>query len=142
MMEAPEKTVQPTHVDQTKKRVDHEKEMDKKKHDRMMDRARTRDVKKINMQEYGGPPISRKEYMKKKNKGIGYSAVQEDSFADKSKASGISTGTLKKVYQRGVAAWKTGHRPGTTPTQWGHARVNAFIKKKKQGGLNHDKDLA
>ena len=135
-------TVQPTQADQVKKRVDREKEMDKKKHDRMMDRARTRDVKKINMQEYGGPPISRKDYMKKKNKGIGYNAVQEDSFADKSKASGISTGTLKKVYQRGVAAWKTGHRPGTTPQQWGHARVNAFISKKKKGGLNHDKDLA
>jgi len=68
--------------------------------------------------------------------------MQEASFEDKSKASGISVGTLKKVYQRGVAAWKTGHRPGTTPSQWGHARVNAFIRKKKKGGLNHDKDLA
>jgi hypothetical protein len=29
-----------------------------------------------------------------------------------------------------------------TPQQWGHARVNAFIVKKKKGGLNHDKDLA
>jgi hypothetical protein len=106
-----------SHIDVAKKRVDREKEMDKKKHDRIMDRARTRDVKKVNMQTEG-------------------------SFADKSKASGISTGTLKKVYDRGVAAWKTGHRPGTTPQQWGHARVNAFIKKKKQGGLNHDKDLA
>ncbi len=106
-----------SHADVAKKRVDREKEMDKKKHDRMMDRARTRDVKKVNMQTEG-------------------------SFADKSKASGISTGTLKKVYQRGVAAWKTGHRPGTTPQQWGHARVNAFISKKKKGGLNHDKDLA
>jgi len=66
----------------------------------------------------------------------------EASFADKSKASGISVGTLKKVYDRGVAAWKTGHRPGTTPQQWGHARVNAFIAKKKKGTLNHDKDLA
>ena len=106
-----------SHVDVAKKRVDREKEIDKKKHDRIMDRARTRDVKKVNMQTEG-------------------------SFADKSKASGISTGTLKKVYNRGVAAWKTGHRPGTTPQQWGHARVNAFIRKKKQGGLNHDKDLA
>ena len=68
--------------------------------------------------------------------------VAEDSFADKSKKSGISVATLKKVYNRGVAAWKTGHRPGTTPSQWGHARVNAFIVKKKKGGLNHDKDLA
>ena len=64
------------------------------------------------------------------------------SLADKAKKSGISVGTLRKVYNRGVAAWKTGHRPGTTPSQWGHARVNAFIVKKKRGGLNHDKDLA
>jgi hypothetical protein len=68
--------------------------------------------------------------------------IQENSFAEKSKKSGISVATLKKVYNRGVAAWKTGHRPGTTPQQWGHARVNAFITKKKKGGLNHDKDLA
>jgi hypothetical protein len=65
-----------------------------------------------------------------------------DGLASKSKASGISVDTLKKVYDRGVAAWKTGHRPGTTPQQWGFARVNAFIVKKKKGGLNHDKDLA
>ena len=26
--------------------------------------------------------------------------------------------------------------------QWGYARVNAFIVKRKKGGLNHDKDLA
>jgi len=60
----------------------------------------------------------------------------------KAEKSGISYGTLKKVYDRGVAAWRTGHRPGTTPSQWGYARVNAFITKKKKGGLNHDKDLA
>jgi len=60
----------------------------------------------------------------------------------KAEKSGISYGTLKKVYDRGVAAWRTGHRPGTTPSQWGFARVNAFITKKKNGGLNHDKDLA
>lgn len=65
-----------------------------------------------------------------------------DGLAAKSKKSGISVDTLKKVYNRGVAAWKTGHRPGTTPQQWGMARVNAFIVKKKKGGLNHDKDLA
>ena len=60
----------------------------------------------------------------------------------KAEKSGISYGTLKKVYNRGVAAWKTGHSPGTTPSQWGYARVNAFITKKKKGGLNHDTDLA
>jgi len=68
--------------------------------------------------------------------------LDEGALADKAKKSGISVGTLRKVYNRGMAAWKTGHRPGTTPQQWGHARVNAFIVKKKKGGLNHDKDLA
>jgi hypothetical protein len=74
-----------------------------------------------------------------------YSELQEKAssgLAKKAEKSGISVGTLRKVYNRGVAAWKTGHRPGTTPQQWGMARVNAFIVKKKKGGLNHDKDLA
>ena len=66
----------------------------------------------------------------------------EGALADKAKKSGISVGTLRKVYNRGMAAWKTGHRPGTTPQQWGMARVNAFIVKKKKGKLNHDQDLA
>jgi len=75
---------------------------------------------------------------------ISFKQYNEESkgLADKAKKSGISVGTLKKVYNRGMAAWKTGHRPGTTPQQWGHARVNAFIVKKKKGTLNHDKDLA
>lgn len=71
-----------------------------------------------------------------------YISESDKSFAAKSKASGISVATLRKVYNRGVAAHKTGHRPGTTPSQWGHGRVNAFIAKKKKGNLDHDKDLA
>ena len=45
----------------------------------------------------------------------------------KADASGISYGILKKVFDRGMAAWKTGHRPGATPHQWAYARVNSFI---------------
>ena len=58
----------------------------------------------------------------------------------KAEKSGISYGTLKKVYDRGMAAWRTGHRPGTTPQQWAFARVNSFITK---GKTYHtaDKDL-
>jgi hypothetical protein len=51
----------------------------------------------------------------------------DTSLKKKSKSSGISFDILKQVYNRGVAAWRTGHRPGTTPEQWGHARVNSFI---------------
>ena len=54
-------------------------------------------------------------------------AAADKSLAKKSEASGISVSILKQVYKRGVAAWRTGHRPGTTPEQWGHARVNSFI---------------
>jgi len=56
--------------------------------------------------------------------------LEEDadkSLKDKAEKSGISVSILKQVYKRGVAAWRTGHRPGTTPEQWGHARVNSFI---------------
>jgi nicotinic acid mononucleotide adenylyltransferase len=44
----------------------------------------------------------------------------------KSEETGISYDILKQVFDRGVAAWRTGHRPGTTPAQWGMARINSF----------------
>ncbi len=60
----------------------------------------------------------------------------------KAEKTGISYGILKKVFDRGVAAWRTGHRPGTTPTQWGLARVNSFATKGKGTWGKADKDLA
>jgi hypothetical protein len=59
----------------------------------------------------------------------------------KSSKSGVSIGTLRKVYNRGMAAWKSGHRPGTTPQQWGMARVNSYIGKGKGTYHGADKDL-
>jgi len=50
-----------------------------------------------------------------------------EGLVSKSDDSGISYGILKQVYDRGLDAWKTGHRPGTTPEQWAEARVNSFI---------------
>jgi len=64
------------------------------------------------------------------------------SLKKKAEKTGISVGILKQVYSRGVAAWKTGHRPGTTPEQWGHARVNSFATKSKGTWGGADKDLA
>ena len=60
----------------------------------------------------------------------------------KSEKTGISYGVLKTVFDRGVAAWRTGHRPGTNPTQWGFARVNSFATKGKGTWGKADKDLA
>ena len=62
-------------------------------------------------------------------------------LASKASKSGISVGTLRKVYRRGVAAWNSGHRPGTTPQQWGMARVNSYIGKGKGTYHGADKDL-
>ena len=64
-----------------------------------------------------------------------------DGLADKAKKSGVSLSTLKKVYARGIAAWNSGHRPGTTPQQWAHARVNSYITKGKGTYHGADKDL-
>jgi len=50
-----------------------------------------------------------------------------EALKEKAKKSGIPLGILRSVYAKGVGAWKTGHRPGTTPQQWGMARVNSFI---------------
>ena len=64
-----------------------------------------------------------------------------DGLAAKASKSGVSLSTLKKVYARGVAAWNSGHRPGTTPQQWGMARVNSYITKGKGTYHGADKDL-
>ena len=65
----------------------------------------------------------------------------EAGLAAKSAKSGIPIGILRKVYRRGVAAWNSGHRPGTTPQQWGMARVNSYITKGKGTYYGADKDL-
>ena len=61
----------------------------------------------------------------------GESELSEDSNSEKaiknkSEETGIAYGILKQVYNRGMAAWKSGHRPGTTPHQWALARINSF----------------
>ena len=66
----------------------------------------------------------------------------KEGLKKKAEKSGMPYGILKKVYDRGVAAWRTGHRPGTTPEQWGYARVNSFVTKSSGTWGKADKDLA
>ena len=61
---------------------------------------------------------------------------------NKAEKTGMSYSILKKVYDRGMAAWKGGHRPGTTPQQWAMARVNSFVTKSSGTWGKADKDLA
>ena len=61
---------------------------------------------------------------------------------NKAEKSGMPYGILKKVYDRGMAAWKGGHRPGAKQQQWAFARVNSFITKSSGTWGGADKDLA
>ena len=62
------------------------------------------------------------------------------SLPNISKATGVPLKTLQTVYNRGLAAWRTGHRPGASPQAWGYARVHSFIMKGKTY-YTADKDL-
>jgi hypothetical protein len=67
---------------------------------------------------------------------------QIKGLKNKSEKSGMPYGILKKVYDRGMAAWRGGHRPGTTQQQWAFARVNSFVTKSSGTWGGADKDLA
>lgn len=62
------------------------------------------------------------------------------ALKNKSEESGIAYGILKDVFDRGMAAWRTGHRPGVSPNQWAMGRVNSFITGGKTRTTT-DKDL-
>lgn len=49
------------------------------------------------------------------------------SLKSKAIATGVPLEFIKKSYDRGMAAWRTGHRPGATQQQWGYARVHSFL---------------
>jgi hypothetical protein len=48
-------------------------------------------------------------------------------LVNKSEKTGVPYSILKKSYDRGMAAWKGGHRPGATQQQWAFARVNSML---------------
>jgi len=132
------------------------------KHDQEDDRARAQDTARKNQEtESLWDNIRKKKERIKKGSGekmrkpgekgaptpAQLKRAQEDfelnekieGLVKKSEKSGIAYGILKKVYSRGMAAWKTGHRPGTTPQQWAFARVNSFITG--GGARKSDADL-
>jgi len=85
------------------------------------------------------------KHTKKYKQMFGEDDLEEKKIAGlvkKADKSGMPYGILKKVYDRGMAAWRTGHRPGTTPQQWAFARVNSFVTKSSGTWGKADKDLA
>lgn len=68
-----------------------------------------------------------------KTKKSGYTAAWKSKFPtatsleQKSEVTGVPLKYIKESYNRGMAAWRTGHRPGATEQQWGYARVHSLL---------------
>lgn len=66
----------------------------------------------------------------------------ETALKKKAEDTGVPIGIIRAVMRRGLAAWKSGHRPGANQQQWGYARVNAFLTKGEGTWGGSDSDLA
>lgn len=96
---------------------------------------RKKEIKKFGARSWKNP----KAYLGfKTDRGIktrksGYTAAWNRKFPnvksleDRAKVTGVPLRFIRESYNRGMAAWRTGHRPGATQQQWGYARVSSFL---------------
>lgn len=49
------------------------------------------------------------------------------SLKNKAEKTGAPMGALRAIYNKGLAAWRTGHRPGASQHAWAMARVNSVL---------------
>lgn len=49
------------------------------------------------------------------------------SLEERAKVTGVPLNHIQESFDRGMAAWRTGHRPGATQQQWGYARVSSML---------------
>ena len=49
------------------------------------------------------------------------------ALKNKAEKANAPMGALRTIFNRGMAAWKSGHRPGANQQQWGFARVNSVL---------------
>jgi hypothetical protein len=50
------------------------------------------------------------------------------ALKNKAEKSNAPLGALTQVYNKGLAAWRTGHRPGASQHAWAMGRVNSFLR--------------
>jgi len=135
-------------TDQPKKYVSGLSGKDKKAHDKHLEKQNKKSDS--DKSAYKQSPADKKAKTKpsvhtnkfKQMYGEDYLNEKIKGLENKAKKSGMPYGILKKVYDRGMAAWKGGHRPGTTPQQWAFARVNSFTTKSSGTWGKADSDLA
>jgi predicted DNA binding CopG/RHH family protein len=83
-----------------------------------------------------------KKPIQKVNEGAKLTYESLEAVKNKAEKSGMPYSILKQVYDRGMAAWKGGHRPGAGQHQWALARVNSFVTKSSGTWGGADSDLA
>jgi len=49
------------------------------------------------------------------------------ALKNKAKSARAPLGALRAIYNKGLAAWRTGHRPGASQHAWAMARVNSVL---------------
>lgn len=59
------------------------------------------------------------------NEDLGEKIVK--ALKNKAEKANAPLGALKTIYRKGLAAWKTGHKPGAGQHQWSMARVNSVL---------------
>jgi len=135
-------------TDQPKKYVSGLTSKQKKSHDKHLEKqGKKSDSDKSAYKQSPADKVAKTKPSKHTNKfkqmyGEDYLNEKIKGLETKAKKSGMPYGILKKVYDRGMAAWKGGHRPGTTPQQWAFARVNSFTTKSSGTWGKADSDLA
>ena len=135
-------------TDQPKKYVSGLSDKDKKAHDKHLEKqGKKSDSDKSAYKQSPADKVAKTKPSKHTNKfkqmyGEDYLNEKIKGLETKAKKSGMPYSILKKVYDRGMAAWKGGHRPGTTPQQWAFARVNSFTTKSSGTWGKADSDLA
>ena len=101
---------------------------------------RLREIKRFGAKDTADPSayVGFKTDVGVKTRKSGYTKALAERFAalgitgtqtleDKARITGVPYEILKECYDRGMAAWRTGHRPGATQQQWGYARVASFL---------------
>jgi hypothetical protein len=59
------------------------------------------------------------------DEGLGKTVMK--ALRNKAELTNAPLGAITTVYRKGMAAWKTGHRPGVSQHQWAMGRVNSFL---------------
>ena len=137
-------------TDQPKKYVAGLSDKEKKAHDRHLEKgSKKSDSDKSAYKQSPADKVAKTKpsvHTKKYKQMFGEGDLSLDEaikgLQKKAEKSGMPYSILKQVYNRGMAAWKGGHRPGTTPQQWAFARVNSFITKSSGTWGKADADLA